>query len=221
MGWPGAGRWRSCVARLGSPGCESPCRGSPGRGSPGLGVARIGGRPARGRQVAASLAAGRRKASRRAVVLVCGERTRGDDGAALVAVDRLPPDVLTLAEIRHVGALEVDDVVAIDQGTACLIVDAAIGLEPGAIVCGSLASLVEGRASLAAPRSSHVMTVSQVLSLAAIVRPGLPRGAFVGIGGSSFGLGEGLSAPVERGLPAFVGAIAAEIERLTVAPRAP
>jgi Ni,Fe-hydrogenase maturation factor len=58
------------------------------------------------------------------------------------------------------------------------------------------------------------MPADQVLGLAGIVRPGLPPGSFVGIGGASFGLGEGLSPAVERAIPRFAQAIAAEIERL-------
>jgi hypothetical protein len=60
------------------------------------------------------------------------------------------------------------------------------------------------------------MTVDQVLGLAAIVRPGLPPGSFIGIGGASFGLGEGLSPDVERAIPRFGEAIVSEIERLTL-----
>jgi len=160
------------------------------------------------------------------VVLVCGEPRRGDDAAAFVAIDRLPTAVFASAEIRPVGSLDVDDIVSIDEGAACLIVDAAIGPDPGEIVRGSLASLArpgrEGRREggrdsgrgRAAPRSTHAMPVEQVLGLAGIVRPGLPPGSFVGIGVASFGLGEGLSPDVERAIPQFAQAIAAEIERL-------
>jgi hypothetical protein len=52
------------------------------------------------------------------------------------------------------------------------------------------------------------------MALAEALRGSLPRGAFVGIGGAEFGFGEGLSAPVAAGLPAFVTAIADEIRRL-------
>ena len=156
---------------------------------------------------------------RRVVVLVCGERDRGDDGAALRAVEYLPAGALAGAAIRDCGGLEVDHLLAVRPDEAYLVVDAAIGLAPGEIVTRSISSLVAageraGRPGSPAPRSTHVLPLSEVLSLAAILRPGLPPGAFVGIGGSSFGFGEELSPAVERALPALCVAIAAEIERL-------
>jgi hydrogenase maturation protease len=159
-------------------------------------------------------------APRPVIVLVCGEPRRGDDAAAFAAtsaaVDLLSAGIRGVADIRPVGALDVDDIASVGEGAACLIVDAAVGPDPGAIVLGSLASLARSGGDGPAPRSTHAMPADQVLGLAAIVRPGLPPGSFVGIGGASFGLGEGLSLDVERALPRFARAIAAEIERLTL-----
>lgn len=64
------------------------------------------------------------------------------------------------------------------------------------------------------PRSTHVLPVADVVALARVVRPGLPAGSFVGIGGERFGLGDGLSPAVEAALPAFVEAIEAAVDRL-------
>jgi hypothetical protein len=69
-------------------------------------------------------------APRPVVVLVCGEPRRGDDAAAFAAIDRLPADVRANVDIRPVGSLDVDDIVSIDAGAACLIVDAALGPGP-------------------------------------------------------------------------------------------
>jgi Ni,Fe-hydrogenase maturation factor len=103
------------------------------------------------------------------------------------------------------------------------VVDAVVGVAPGEIVVRPLASLVGRPSSVEpsgrpgpgpTPRSTHLLPVEDVLALAAIVRPGLPDGSFVGIGGASFGFGDGLSPAVAAGLPAFERAIAAEAARL-------
>ncbi len=153
-------------------------------------------------------------ARQRVVVLACGEPERGDDAAALRAIERLPASALETAEIRHCRSLGPDDLLELGPDEACLLVDAAVGVAPGLVVGGPLESLARPAPGAAIPRSSHLLPVEEAVRLAAILRPGLPTGSFVGIGGASFGLGEGLSAAVEDGLPAFVDAIAAEIERL-------
>ena len=153
-------------------------------------------------------------ARRRVVVLACGEPARGDDAAALRAIERLPAAALEAAEIRHCRTLGPDDLVEVGPDEVCLLVDAAVGITPGLVVRGPLESLARQAPRPAIPRSSHLVPVEEALGLAAILRPGLPAGSFVAIGGVSFGLGERLSAPVEAALPAFVEAIAAEIERL-------
>jgi len=153
-------------------------------------------------------------ARRRVVVLACGEPERGDDAAALRAIERLPATALEAAEIRRCRSLGPDDLLEVGPDEACLLVDAAVGVAPGQVVGGPLESLARPAPDAAIPRSSHLVPVEEAVRLAAILGPGLPAGSFVGIGGGSFGLGEGLSAAVEEALPTFVDAIAAEIERL-------
>jgi Ni,Fe-hydrogenase maturation factor len=77
-----------------------------------------------------------------------------------------------------------------------------------------LSNVARSTGSGAALASSHSLPPDQVLALAEALRGSLPRGSFVGIGGAEFGFGEGLSAPVAAGLPAFVAALADEIRRL-------
>src|SRR5512138_2128920 len=75
-------------------------------------------------------------------VLVCGSPDRGDDGAPLAVMgrlrDQLPPDVT----IRPVGMLDVDDLLSIPRGAGVVIVDAATGIDPGAIVELALNGLI-------------------------------------------------------------------------------
>lgn len=149
-------------------------------------------------------------------LLVCGTADRGDDGAAIVAAATLLPALSetqrTLLEIRRCGQLDVDDLADMPRGMAALIIDAAVGIAPGAIVSASFEELVAG-VGVPAPRSSHALPVSQVLALTATLGR-LPRGTFVGIGGRRFGFGQGLSRSVRAAMPAYREAIVAEIERL-------
>ncbi len=147
-------------------------------------------------------------------LFVCGERLRGDDAAALLAADRLPPDVLRLADVRPVGLLDVDALTALPEGLAIVVADAALGPPAGHIVIRALADVARGGVS---PRSSHALPVGQALALAAELRGGLPPGSFVGIGGGQFELGAPLSPPVAAALDAFAGAIAEEVRRLAAA----
>jgi hydrogenase maturation protease len=145
-------------------------------------------------------------------VLVCGERLRGDDGAAVRAAEMLPGSVRALAELLPTGQLSVEAVLEVEEGAAVIVADAAVGAPAGATVVLPLVRVA--RADGAAPASSHSLPPSQVLALAAELRGSLPRGVFVGIGGSNFELGEGLSTAVEAGLPAYTAALASEIRRL-------
>ena len=147
------------------------------------------------------------------LVLACGERLRGDDAAALRAIELLPADALALAEVIEVGQLSVEALIDTPDGMAVVVADAAVGVAPGAVVTLPLESLA-GREGGATPASSHALPPDQVIELATEMRGTPLRGSFLGIGGAEFGFGEGLSPEVAAGLPAFTAALAAEIRRL-------
>jgi hydrogenase maturation protease len=132
-------------------------------------------------------------------VLVCGSPDRGDDGAPIAVSQlldgRLPPDVA----LRVVGQLDVDDLLSIPPGAGVVIVDAATGIEPGAIVELVLNGLIGGHGALH-PRSSHALALPEVVGLAEMMRGRPLRGRIVAIGGSRFGLGDSFSAPVSAAL---------------------
>ena len=134
-------------------------------------------------------------------VLVCGERMRGDDGAAPLAAEMLPDDALALAEVVEVGQLSVEALLDIPDGVAVIVADAAVGVAAGrgrrAAAGSSGARAAAGGG--AAPASSHALPPAAVLALAEELRCDPLRGSFVGIGGAEFGFGEGLSAPGGRG----------------------
>jgi len=146
-------------------------------------------------------------------VLVCGELTRGDDAVAFAAVDAMPEASRELADVRTCGQLEVDQLLDLPDGTPCVIVDAAIGVEPGSVVVIGLDEIA-GRKRGTGPRSSHTLPVDQVLALASTMRGASLDGVFVGIGGERFDFGAPLSPRVAAGLPRLTAAVAAEVERL-------
>jgi hydrogenase maturation protease len=140
-----------------------------------------------------------------ATVLVCGDRHRRDDAAALVAADYLgqvvPDDVI----VRRVGQLGPDDIVAAAAAGRCLVIDAVRGVAPGTVVVMPLADVQQAGPTSA---SSHALPLPTVIALADALGADIGRGTFVGIGGEAFELGEGLSPSVEEALDAFMTAIA-------------
>lgn len=139
-------------------------------------------------------------------VLFCGSTDRGDDGAPIFAAAmlaaRLPPDV----GMRIVGQLDIDDLLAVPNGAAMVIVDTAVGVPCGQTVELPIDGLI-GRAHAVGPRSSHALTIPEVVGLAGVIRGRPLPGRIVAIGGSAFGLGRPLSGPVSASLPRFAEAV--------------
>lgn len=147
-------------------------------------------------------------------VLICGERLRGDDGAAVLAVGLLTDEVVQLASITEVGQLSVEALLATPRDAAVVVVDSVVGMAPGKVVELPLSALTSQGSNDAAPASTHAMPARQVLTLAAELRGTPLCGTFVGLGGVAFGFGEELSPAVAAGLPEFAAAIESEIRRL-------
>jgi hydrogenase maturation protease len=159
--------------------------------------------------------------SKQVWLLVCGERLRRDDGAALLAVEALPPGARALAEVVEVGQLTVEALLAVPASKAVVVADAAVGVAPGEVVTLPLCALGRGAVRGGggpAPASSHSLAPDQAIALAAELRGAAPRGVFVGLGGVDFALGEELSDAVAAALPTFAAAIAEAILRLSAAP---
>jgi hydrogenase maturation protease len=139
-------------------------------------------------------------------ILVCGSRDRGDDGAPIAAAALLGGRLGTDARLRIVGQLDIDDLLALQAGADVVIVDAAVGIRPGRIVELPLTGFI-GRTDRLRPRSSHALAFPEVIGLAELMRGYPLRGVIVAIGASRFALGEGLSEPVARAVPALVDSI--------------
>ena len=166
--------------------------------------------------------------ARRIRVLACGESARGDDAAGFLAADLLrawfdgvepPPSAMAdtvealrrSTEVEKVGQLEPDELLALDPDDPLVVIDAVSGPEPGTLVRRPLADLASGGP---APRSSHMLPLRDVLGLVQTLRGSLPRGTFVGLGGSSFGLGDPVSSAVREAIPALAVATLEEAVRL-------
>jgi hydrogenase maturation protease len=148
-------------------------------------------------------------------LLVCGNADRGDDGAALAAVagllPGLPSTLLAVLEVRRCEALQLEDLLELPDGMACVIVDAAVGLPSGEIISLPLTELpARDAAGGPTPRSSHVLPIGHLIAIADVMR-GPVDGTFIAVGGHSFGFGRGIGRPVRRALPAFRAAIEAAL----------
>lgn len=141
----------------------------------------------------------RRSAAVAVEVLVCGSPDRGDDGAPMAVMGRLRPHLPPDVTMRAVGMLDVDDLLQVPPGAGVVIVDAATGIEPGSIVDLALNGLI-GRSDGVHPRSSHALTLPEVVGLAEMLRGRPLPGRIVAIGGSHFGLGSSFSRPVTAAL---------------------
>ncbi len=153
-------------------------------------------------------------------VFVCGQRDRGDDAAALAAVELLDPAARDRVDVVEAGQLDVLLLLDLPDDAPCVVVDAVAGIPPGQIWVRPLAALVDRAHALAdggrapEPRSSHELPLEQVLALAATLRAAPPAGTFIGIGGSGWDVGSPLTTAVAAALPAFAAAIADAVAAL-------
>jgi hydrogenase maturation protease len=144
-------------------------------------------------------------------VLACGAIDRGDDGVALRAVRSLPPHARRAAQIEEVGYLSPELLIGDAPGTRRLVVDCVAGLPAGDVVDVPLAELPELEARMGA-LSSHALAPGAAVALAALLGAVRPDDRFVGMGGSSFEMGDGLSTAVAGRLADLVACLADRIE---------
>jgi Ni,Fe-hydrogenase maturation factor len=148
-------------------------------------------------------------------LIVLGAVDRGDDALAPLAVAELSPDVWPLVDVRLGTSLDVLDLSDVPLDGACIVVDAARGLEPGAIAFIPFQRFMGRSASrLPAPRSSHELPLRDLVRLVKVIRGTLPRGGFLVAGGSHFGLGELPSPEVARVVPRLTREIEETVGRL-------
>jgi hydrogenase maturation protease len=152
--------------------------------------------------------------ARRVVVFACGDALRGDDSVAGRAVASLPSGTTSAADVRSVGALEPEMLMALDPQTPVVVVDAVVGVGVGDIVELDLAGLASKTDRVAA-WSSHQLPLERVISLAELLRGAPVRGRFVGLGIGRVEGGAGLSPGAAAAMPRLVVAVERAVETLT------
>lgn len=143
-------------------------------------------------------------------ILACGSIDRGDDGAAVRAVRALPSSARRAARVEEVGYLSPELLIGDAPETRRLVLDTVAGLRAGSIVDVPLAELPELEARMGAT-STHALAPGAAVALAALLGAVRPSDRFLGIGGSSFDVGDGLSPAVGARLGAFVERVADRI----------
>lgn len=138
-------------------------------------------------------------------VLVFGDRSSGDDGAAMVAVERLPRRLRAGIRILTCADLGPDELVSALLSGPCLILDTVHGAIPGTVIEVPLTKLLAGEGI--ARSTTHTSPMPIVVGLAASLGAPLDAGAFLGIGGAAYQTGELLSPDVEAGLERYVATI--------------
>ncbi len=145
-------------------------------------------------------------------LLVCGNIERGDDGAAVVAVaglaPQLPADLAAVLDVRHCEQAGIEDLLDLPDAMACVVVDTVVGIPVGSVTTLRLADLplhagIDGPSA----RSSHILPIGQLVAIAGILRDVPVQGLFVGLGGGSFEFGRTLGTPILDAMPAFRSAI--------------
>jgi len=136
------------------------------------------------------------------LVLAVGSPLRSDDGLAWRAADELrstaPPDEIEIVKLHQLAPELAEDV---SRAARVIFVDAAATGKPRTVNCEKVA------ASAADSASSHSLTPSALLQLAATLYGALPVAFLVSVAGKSFEHGESLSPEVEQALPRLVAKI--------------
>jgi hydrogenase maturation protease len=145
-------------------------------------------------------------------VIVLGDPMRGDDGAALLAAQRLEADAPPECRIWRIGQLDADDLVAALVEGPCLVLDAVRGIAPGEVVEIPLDRIAGGRGPL--PASSHALPPAAIIRLAGALGADLTAGTFIGIGGARFGFGDQITPAVRRALAGYTRAIVTRLETI-------
>ncbi|MBL8636034.1 MAG: hydrogenase maturation protease [Myxococcales bacterium] len=144
------------------------------------------------------------------VVIGIGNLLRRDDGAGILAARQLrtvlPSHIAVFESAADVSVL----LDLFSQADRVILIDAVSGIPDGKVLC-------RRSPDLALPSqpatSSHALSLPQILDLAQALGQ-LPRTVLLyGIGGSDFGIGEGVSESVAQGIHSVVQRIWKELQQ--------
>jgi hydrogenase maturation protease len=147
--------------------------------------------------------------AQRATLFIIGHPSRGDDGAAEAALERITRTALEVVDVVRAPDLDVETLMGAGP---VVVVDAIRGPAPGTVVVWSLSEVAE--LPDAPTASTHGLPLPAVLKLAAALGGHALQGRFVGIAGARFTVGSPLSAPVRAALPKAARAIEASLREV-------
>jgi len=144
-------------------------------------------------------------------IIALGNPDRGDDGAALLAAERLREEAMVVPAGRPGLAL----LGLLTPDRPCILLDVTVsGAPPGSIHESDLQEL-DPSVLPDSRLSSHGFGPAETFALARSLGRTLPRGKFMGIEGESFRLGEGLSPRVRSALHGFEERIRVTVRALS------
>ena len=140
----------------------------------------------------------------RQLVLACGNTLRGDDGVGWKIAEALESDAaLSAVRVRIAQQWTPEMAEEISESDVVVFVDCSAIAEPGAI---SVIPVEAARSSVGS--LTHNVTPGSLLAMSLELYGRIPaRAVAVTVGGKSFELAEGLTAPVEVAIPLAVSAI--------------
>ncbi len=142
-------------------------------------------------------------------IIVLGNETAGDDGAAIIAAKQLTFETRDKPELIFAGRPGVGLLDLLEGDQAVILLDVICGGgKPGQITQLPLNKLTE-QLQPTTQTSSHGFGPTEVLSLGKVLGKKLPNGYFVGIEGEQFEPGKGLSPAIQRQIPTYVDTIQA------------
>jgi hydrogenase maturation protease len=153
------------------------------------------------------------RTDRPVTIFACGERRRGDDAVGFVIADAVREAFGARVRIVDDGMLDAGQLIELDDGEPCIVVDAVSGVAAGEIAVLPLTQLAraaierEQRGRGPTARSSHLVSIETALGLAERLLGEPVPGTFVGVGVGSCAFGAPLSAAVAAAVPRAVAAV--------------
>jgi len=129
------------------------------------------------------------------VIIGIGNTLRQDDGVGWLAAERLMEEMDGRADVIACHQLQPEMAERLSRADRVIFIDARVNAAPGEVRCDPVQPGDEAWGALV-----HQMNPGSILTCARDLFGRAPQAWAVSVGGKNFGLGEGLSEPVHRGL---------------------
>ncbi len=139
----------------------------------------------------------------RVLILAYGNPMRGDDGLGWHAAQALAGDADgDEVQVMFSEQLTPDLAEPVSLSRRIIFVDASATSEPGCVASAPVQPSTEPPGSF-----SHEITPASLLAWAQTLYGASPQAVMISVGGESFELGAGLSAPVAKSLPSLLACV--------------